>query len=849
MKKRLIAIILSVMMVVGLMVFPTSAADINAGIADWYDTSWYNNSDTFFEISTAKQLYGLAVLTYAVTNTTDLEAITNGKTFKLTADIDLNPGWSADSGSAAPVEFPGILRFCGTLDGQGHTISGLYMATASNNLQVTYGGKAYKATDNSKTSKNDIAFIGRVMDATIQNLVMVNGLVKNGSPFIGTVSGNTSPAARTVFGVTVENVYVDVDCDRSTDSEIGTSYMAGIIHASYFNQGTKSESRDAWIVLKNVVYAGTLSSTCKITYNIGGIFGYLQLRGTKDGATTEGTMIMQDVFFAGSFGDVAGSTTNPLIGKKGTFNNTSLTQTNCYSSKDQVKLNPLSKGRNSFSDFLQGDTKTTVRNAIGFSSDYLGVYDISWYNDRDTVFEISTAAQLYGLAYLIHTQTTIATMEGITAGKVFKLTADIDLNPGWSADSGTAAVEFPGIVRFCGTLDGQGYTISGLYMATRAASIKVNGLVANRQMGINSASGTVAVTSEGDYGFIGRIIGGTVQNLIMLNGLVKNGGAFVGTVSGGAGQTSMSVTGARLVNIYVDVDASRGNSQNANYLGGIINTSFITTGTALNENGYYIYLRDVVYAGNLSASVKLTYGIGGITAYMQLSGANGNATMCVKNVMNAGTITDTTDGSSNTIYELIGVRSSYNANALAINDYCVTAAVANGEGFLMGTAGNVYKETKNGMGILPAGVAEMVDTTKNVVVQRSNAVENETSFSIRLLLGVDDLNWKNVGFRIQLIETVTENEVPTTTTYMAKNYTVTEVYTSIRAAGTEVAASSDLLNNSTYVYGIVINNIPVEGTVTFRVTPIKETTSGWVLCYQSRMVEVTYENGILQIDE
>ena len=77
-----------------------------------YDISWFSKNTKVFEISTARQLSGLA---YIVNNKySDFK----GKTIKLTSDIDLS------SNDWVPIGINGTF-FCGTFDGNNHLISNI----------------------------------------------------------------------------------------------------------------------------------------------------------------------------------------------------------------------------------------------------------------------------------------------------------------------------------------------------------------------------------------------------------------------------------------------------------------------------------------------------------------------------------------------------------------------------------------------------------------------------------------------------------------------------------------------------------------------------------------------------
>ena len=80
--------ILSLVLLVTLLVIPASA-DNAAAWDGSIDTSWYSKGETEFEISTPAQLAGLAAIVSG--EATGIKADNfNGKTIKLTADLDLS---------------------------------------------------------------------------------------------------------------------------------------------------------------------------------------------------------------------------------------------------------------------------------------------------------------------------------------------------------------------------------------------------------------------------------------------------------------------------------------------------------------------------------------------------------------------------------------------------------------------------------------------------------------------------------------------------------------------------------------------------------------------------------------
>ena len=102
-------------------------ADCTKTGADNADQTWYNETDTSFEIGTAEQLFGLAALV-----NTKKESFAN-KTVTLTADIDLSDyqdwagiGFSDSSyDNGTKIYTSDYFGFAGTFDGNNHKITGI----------------------------------------------------------------------------------------------------------------------------------------------------------------------------------------------------------------------------------------------------------------------------------------------------------------------------------------------------------------------------------------------------------------------------------------------------------------------------------------------------------------------------------------------------------------------------------------------------------------------------------------------------------------------------------------------------------------------------------------------------
>lgn len=157
-----------------------NAADVWDGTDD---TSWYENNKgtTEFSIGTAAELAGLAKLVNGGTNF-------SGKTIKLTADILLNEldedGMPrVAEGQTEPHNWTPIGKyvssrskkpFSGTFDGQGHTISGLYI-NLSNRSGNLYQG-----------------LFGYCSGGIVQNLIVTGSVA---------VTGSTGPSIQYVAGI------------------------------------------------------------------------------------------------------------------------------------------------------------------------------------------------------------------------------------------------------------------------------------------------------------------------------------------------------------------------------------------------------------------------------------------------------------------------------------------------------------------------------------------------------------------------------------------------------------------------------------------------------------------------
>ncbi|MBR2906497.1 MAG: hypothetical protein IKC26_00440 [Clostridia bacterium] len=198
------------------------------------DTSWYNETDTEFALSTAEQFAGLAVLVDSGNNFA-------GKTIALTSDVDL---YFLPAGATEPLAFDPIgdkVPFAGTFDGQGHTISNLYQS----GWAFGYEWGKY----------GSIGLFGELESATVKNVTIsgADACIEGGD--IGGITGSATGTC--VF----ENITIK-------DSDFGTynNGIGGIIGWS----GAGDYTFKNITIAEDVVLGGLWGS---FDSSIGGIVG------------------------------------------------------------------------------------------------------------------------------------------------------------------------------------------------------------------------------------------------------------------------------------------------------------------------------------------------------------------------------------------------------------------------------------------------------------------------------------------------------------------------------------------------------------------------------------------------
>ena len=511
----------------------------------------------------------------------------------LGANITVNTGssssWltSAPSNKLTPIGTEGT-PFCGNFDGQGYTISGAYM-----NQNV--GGAGY--------GMGIFGVIGN--GAEIKNFKIVNSCFVD-EEWLGAVVGEMK-------GGTIDSISVgsDVYVKATAKGDVGGIAGGGV--------GTNTDSR----IIKNCAFRGTVTGTD--TSGTGGIIGCPNNKAfsidnclvTGTVSSASGTSHVGGIFGYNNYGTA--SVTNTVFAGSGSFaypigdNNTkALTVSGCYST---------SSASNQYKSSATGsDGVTKMPSATNYYSSGSGT--------SGSPYIINNWAQLIILAY----ENFYGTDNGF-AGKYFRLNGNITVNSGDASTWGSTAPAnklLPigtRVYPFRGVFDGNGKTLSGLYMDlnkdSTGAKIVEEGVALFGYVGPGAdiknfaIANSYFVDSAWVSTAVAQVTGGTSDNKGTINvsnifvgkdvtieeTYVGNGGTAGGIIAGSTGDTfhTVNVTGC----VFGGTLKFAGN-----YIGGIVANGNSPTSSEVREHIYVI--SKCVMAGNFENNGTYTNYVGGI---------------------------------------------------------------------------------------------------------------------------------------------------------------------------------------------------------------------------------------------
>ncbi|MBE6553770.1 MAG: hypothetical protein E7666_05445 [Ruminococcaceae bacterium] len=329
--------------------------------------------------------------------------------------------------------------------------------------------------------------------------------------------------------------------------------------------------------------------------------------------------------------------------------------------------------------------------------------DFSWWNTTDKTFDISSEAQLLALVEMSqrHGASPFATDLGITTKPNFKdytfnLTEDLTFNEGttFNADgtwSGKAPVNGWGVINdFYGTFNGNGHTISGLYLP--------DGLRLSEDIRY--------------VGLFGRVCGLTkVYDLNLTNGFLSVDPDVPQRTSDGNPKTSTSEnTQYHNGSTGKDAAGTIASNQSAGSIAAVLHTGAAGGTFTLHNVTSDLHIRGTEFAGGIIGSTYSTNAI----------------TLDLNNVIFAGTVAGVrVDGGSTPTGSYAG------------RDYWST--------YVSGTITDFYgTEGYKVAGSHNAAVKYQYTSAPEI---QQTPVENGL-FTARIIYGVNSLEWKNVGFKV-----------------------------------------------------------------------------------------------------
>jgi hypothetical protein len=487
-----------------------------SGVEKQYDLSWYDKNAFQFTITNAKQLYGF----YIATASDNFK----GKKVQLGADITINTGNAKDWGKTEPAYkwIPignNANPFMGTFDGQDHAISGMYFKDT--NDVTTYNGffgvcgpsskvQNFKLTNSYFERTSDVskaACMGSIVGetrGTVDGVYSDAIIVTNGQQVGGIVGRLVYGDYSFMLNPEVNNCWFD-------GSIIGaTKYAGGIVGTARCFSSIKNPQKSI-VTIKNCLNTGYITNdrTTNKDYtgggqNIGGIIG-------NDLAKI--TLIVDNCFNAGTLDFKYTTYVGAIAGTKSNADSIFYIS-NCYGVSENypramhgtinngigggvVLPKAMLTGENGYRfttlDFENSWTLTKEDTPMlkKFASTSIStsgldkLVDFSWYQaDKDT-YVLDSVADFYGFAQL--------STYNKFKGKIVKLGADIAVN---KVDEATLVAWKDGSAPrnmwlaigtthapFAGTFDGQGHTISGIYMKDTSEGTTYTGLFALTDIG------------------------------------------------------------------------------------------------------------------------------------------------------------------------------------------------------------------------------------------------------------------------------------------------------------------------------------------------------------------------------
>lgn len=194
----------------------------------------------------------------------------NSASARLNADINLSSVCSSTLGSWTGIGSYSA-PYSGTFDGQGHTISGLYIGSGDNVIRAGLFGKVGRATITNLTVEGDVSgtsyvgiFAGEInnSDARISGIT-TRGTVSGSSNYTGGVAGYVMSGAEVTHCVnyaTVNNVYQYCGgLFGALNGKASGCANYGSVNGQYYTAGITGEMNGTSTIIENCLSAGSVS--------------------------------------------------------------------------------------------------------------------------------------------------------------------------------------------------------------------------------------------------------------------------------------------------------------------------------------------------------------------------------------------------------------------------------------------------------------------------------------------------------------------------------------------------------------------------------------------------------------
>ena len=731
------------------------------------DTSWYDADATTYYLYNVGDVLGFANLA-AGGNTFA------GKTIMLMADIDLNPGWNADVTIGSTVVFPttpsvtwpNIATFSGTLDGNGYTLRGIYKSMTAAGGAGVHGGMFNTFAGTMKNIKIENSFI-----------LTTNSDWGHKNVHVGGIAGDVNA------GATLSGVYLDAEVWYKSHENCMLGGAFGFANGKYNVSGFVFAGRAGNTNLQNATNYSTPSG--KDIY----IAALIGCQNWKENNTN-----LADVILTGELYSGRNSKQNPLLGAD--FSNWSMTR---FVGGKLTAADLASDGRANLRtagwEYVDVAGSAIPANVVAMLK---GTY-VHESVDNTSAYQTAVIDANTYAVYTAEELLNVLKSGGDFSGKTIMLMADIDLNPGWNADvtigstvvfPTTPSVTWPNIATFSGTLDGNGYTLRGIYKSMTAAG------------------------GAGVHGGMFNTFAGTMKNIKIENSFILTTNSDWGHknvhVGGIAGDVN---AGATLSGVYLDAEVWYKSHENCmlggafGFANGKYNVSgFVFAGRAGNTN--------LQNATNYSTPSGKDIYIAALIGCQNWKENNTN----LADVILTGELYSGRNSKQN---PLLGADFSNWSMTRFVGGKLTAADLASDGRANLRTAGWKYVDAAGSA--IPANVVALVDGTYSHIVDYAKDMEVpellyqvsdvvDGKYDIRFVSGINKIDLANqVGFDIELI-------VDGVSYQLDYSYTLTDtVYESVIGAGETIYAKDWGYD---YFYARAITGITATDTVLIKISSL-----------------------------